>query len=226
MHPECAPGCCVFARPGPGSALINTANVSYGPAAAAMLIPVGTLFARAQWGDIATWVGGIATAAALILTYWLLRITLREQRRLQTEQRQAQARLVSAWASQIERTADGPRYSVTVTLKNNSDEPIYGLRAAVGPGWSARDRSYTELDLVYVMPPKSHKDEEVSIQLHRHPADAAESLPVESLPVELIFSDTAGRFWHRDRNGELTQIIDERPPSGGKHFFKATPGAR
>jgi len=190
------------------------------PGCACHAYPVGTIIDKAQWGDVATWVGGIATAVALILTYWLLRITLREQRRLQTEQRQAQARLVSAWSSQIQRAADGPRYSVTVTLKNNSDEPIYGLRAAVGPGWSASDRSYTELDLVYVMPPKSHKDEEVSIQLHRQPADAA-----ESLPVELIFSDTAGRFWHRDRNGELTQITDERPPSGGKHFFKATPGA-
>jgi hypothetical protein len=181
---------------------------------------VGSLFAQVQWGDVATWVGGLATAAALILTYLLLRITLREQKRVQTEQRQAQARLVSAWSSHIRRSGGNDQYSVTVTLQNNSDEPIYGLRAAVGTGWSINDRSFKEIELIYVMPPKSDQERPTSMLFDQNPADSH-----GSLPVELIFSDAAGRFWHRDRNGELTQITDERPPSGAKHFFKTATDA-
>jgi hypothetical protein len=179
---------------------------------------MASLAAEVQWGDVATWVGGVATAVALFLTYGLLRITRREQRTLQAEKRQAQARLVSAWTSQIQLASDGSEYSVTVTLKNSGTEPIYGLRVAVGSGWIGREPDYNELKLIYVLPPKSQQDRETAIQLDTSRNVAAQS----TLPVEMLFSDGSGRYWHRDRQGRLTEITKELPPSGEVYFFKST----
>jgi hypothetical protein len=169
-----------------------------------------------QWGDVATWVGGIATAIALFLTYALLRVTRREQRALQLEKRQAQARQVSAWTSQIRETSDRSAYSVTVTLKNSGTEPVYGLRIAVGSGWTGKPITYDELDLFYIVPPVSQLEKEKVLQLDPAPNGRVES----NLPVEMLFSDAAGRYWHRDREGGLTEITEGLPPSGDKYFFK------
>jgi hypothetical protein len=178
---------------------------------------VATFTAEIQWGDVATWVGGIATAAALFLTYRLLRITRREQRTLQVEKRQAQARLVSAWTSQVQPTSGSSVSSITVTLQNSSHEPVYGLRVAVGSRWAERQITYDELDLLYIMPPKSQQEIETVLQL----ADARNGEVESTLPVELLFSDAAGRYWHRNQQGGLTEITKGLPPSGGDYFFKS-----
>jgi hypothetical protein len=177
---------------------------------------VGTV----QWGDVATWVGGIATSAALYLTYGLLRITRREQRTAQAEKREAQARLVSAWMSQIHQETSSSKYSVTVILQNSSDEPVYGLRAAVGAEWSGADIEYVEFDLDYIVPPKSRQQKEIVLQFTRAGAHAARS----SLPIELLFSDSAGKRWHRDRYGSLILLAGKAPPSGIKYFFRPAAG--
>jgi len=176
--------------------------------------PMGSV----QWGDVATWVGGIATSIALFLTYILLRITRREQRTAQAEKREAQARLVSAWTNEIQQDPGSSAYSVTIAVQNSSDEPVYGFRAAVGSEWSGTDISYVEPDLDYIVPPKSHQQKEVVLQFARTGAGATRS----SLPVELLFTDAAGKHWHRDRYGTLIQIAAGLPLSGAKHFFRST----
>jgi hypothetical protein len=171
--------------------------------------------AQIQWGDVGTWVGGIATALALFLTYVLLRITRREQTAQQDEQRRAQARLISAWPAGAKHDGDGPRDSVTIVLQNESNEPIYSLRAAVGRAWTGEKIGYREARLDYIMPPKSKQEQPVPVDWPRLP-DGAQISP----PVELIFSDAAGKFWHRDRYGALTEIR-EVPLSAEKHFFQS-----
>jgi hypothetical protein len=174
-----------------------------------------------QWGDVATWVGGISTSIALLLTYGLLRITRREQRTLLAEKREAQARLVSAWTSKIQQDSSSSTHSITITLQNSSDEPVYGLRTAVGSEWSGKDIEYVELGLDYIVPPKSHHNKEIALQLSLTGDGIVKSL----FPVELLFSDSAGKYWHRDRYGSLIQITEGLPPSGGEHFFKPTAAA-
>jgi hypothetical protein len=175
--------------------------------------------AHIQWGDVGTWVGGIATAIALFLTYALLVITRREQKAQRTEHREAQARLVAAWCDHIEETTNGSAHAVTVMLQNLSDEPIYGARAAVGPIWSTKAVDYKEVELKYVIPPKSHQQQTVSLAIGLTAAGDRETSP----PVELIFSDAAHRFWYRNRNGRLVEIPKERlPVSANKYFFRAT----
>ena len=182
---------------------------------------VRTASTQIQWGDVATWVGGAATAIALFLTYRLLRITRREQRTLQAEKRQAQARLISAWTGQLQQVPGDPTYSIVVTLQNSSDEPVYGLRAAVGFTWSGQGAKFAEAKIVYLMPPKSSQQEKVYLESTHRGTGATEP----PLPVELIFSDAVGKHWHRNRYGRLTEIADDLPLSGDMHFFRPTAGS-
>jgi hypothetical protein len=174
--------------------------------------------AHVQLGDVATWVGGIATAAALLLTYFLLRITRQEQMAQRAEQHKAQARLVSAWSDQVQPLSDGGLHSVTVTLQNSSEEPIFAVMVAVGVEWSRRTKvDYTELDLSYVIRPKYKHQHTASLKLGRLLDGSYESSP----PVEVIFNDASGdeKFWWRDRYGGLTQLNEKLPSLAAKHFF-------
>jgi hypothetical protein len=174
-----------------------------------------------QLGDVATWVGGVATAVALILTWLLLRTTVRDQRDARTRQRRAQARLVSAWSGHVAPGSDSSYYTVAVKLQNLSDEPVYGVRGAVGTSWVAEHVPYEELDIIYVIPPKSELSQTVSMQFGQVVGDETPVGNEVALPVEIIFYDAAHKdLWLRDRFGELTQIPDEGAKSAARHFFK------
>lgn len=168
-----------------------------------------------QLGDVATWVGGAATAVALVLTWALLLITRREQRSQESDQRQAQAHRVSGWSDRSEQVGDTAMHAITVSVQNASNEPVYGVRAAVGAAWFGDRIPHKELKLRYVLPPKCDQQETVNLELHRSAAGGYEPAP----PVELIFRDAAGRYWHRNRNGGLTEITKDLPPSGAAYFF-------
>jgi hypothetical protein len=188
-------------------------------AAHAMLIPVTEASAQIQWGDVGTWVGGAATAVALVLTWLLLRITRREQKAIRAEQHRVQARQVAAWCDRVNLVPDSGLHEVTVTVQNSSDLPIYSVMVAVGTEWSSTKVQYTELDLSYVIPPKYRKKHTALLQLGRLIDGSYESSP----PVEIIFNDASSdeRFWWRDRYGALTQLSDKLPSDAAQHFFAA-----
>lgn len=166
-----------------------------------------------QWGDVATWVGSVGTALAFFATLILLAITLQEQRGAREDDRRAQARQVSAWCEGV-RPASG---EVTVTVQNLSDEPVYGMRVAVGAEWSGQNIAFAEVtDLSYVTPPKYRADHIVALTLSPMPGGGYEKSP----PVEIIFNDASrGRFWRRDRYGGLTQLKETDPEKAAELLF-------
>ena len=171
-----------------------------------------------ELGDLATWVGGVATAVALILTWFLLRATVRDQREAREEKRRAQARQVSAWADQAAPGAGAGSGTVTVTVQNLSDEPIYAVRCAVGAAWFGENIRYEELDIIYVIPPKSPRHRPVPAEFGQA-GGGGSSNPAP--PVELIFYDAAHKnLWRRDRFGELARIADEGSQTAVKNFFR------
>ena len=66
------------------------------------------------------------------------------------------------------------------------------------------------------MPPKSQQEQTTSLELPQRMIESPES----SLPVELLFSDAAGIYWHRDRFGRLTHIVEGSLLAGERYFFK------
>ncbi len=166
-----------------------------------------------QWGDVATWVGSVGTALAFFATFVLLVITRQEQKAAREEDRRAQARQVSAWCVRVQ-PASG---EVTMTVQNSSDEPVYGMRVAVGAKWSREMVDFAEAaGLSYVTPPKYKADHTARLTLSPMPGGGYE----ESLPVEIIFNDAGGGiFWRRDRYGGLTRLNVDRPQDAARAFF-------
>jgi hypothetical protein len=163
-----------------------------------------------QWGDVAAWTSSGLTSIGL------LRMTRREQGALQAERRQSQARKVSAWCERVEVAPDHKGNKVVVRLKNASDEPIYGVRVAVGRDWLSEPIEYETLPVDYVLEPDY--DQAHSVTLHPGAASSADS--ELSPPVEIIFSDASGgRFWWRDRYGGLTELTTTDAVSPAEHFF-------
>lgn len=174
-------------------------------------------WAAVQWGDVGTWIGGLATAFALVVTWRLLLITRQEQRAARAEKHQAQARLVSAWSDHVEPAAGNERSVVTVRVRNSSHEPVYGVRAAVGATWFGDKIPHTELPLIFVVPPKSTLPHDVPLLLSQLADGSYDPAP----PVEVIFYDAAHEGpWLRDRFGRLRQVSDDGSQSPAEHFFK------
>jgi hypothetical protein len=120
-------------------------------------------------------------------------------------QRRAQAEQVVGWVA-VEPVAyaqgHGPYY-VTAEVLNHSPLPIYGLQwHAHGVEWPNRPVPEGAFTLHYTgfLPPAEKK------HIHLPPQ---ESRSVEG-PLELWFRDSAGRWWHRDWEGGLTEL--ERDP--------------
>ena len=131
-------------------------------------------YAAIQWqlGDVATWVGGLATAVALFLTWRLLRITRQEQRAARADERQKQARLVSAWCENVQPASTDAYSKVTVSLQNLSEEPIYDVRVAVGASWLDDGLPPAEFEVLHLVPPKQTRTRETTLGWAARPTAA------------------------------------------------------
>lgn len=169
-----------------------------------------------QLGDLGTWFGGVVTAAALFLTWALLRITRQEHRAALADERRKQARLISAWCESVQPTSTGVYSEVTVTLQNLSEEPIYDVRVAVGASWVDDGLPRAQFDVLHLVPPKNPRTLKTTLELGR----AADGSPESAPPVEIIFYDATGvRLWLRNRFGSLAEIDSSDGDSPAKHFF-------
>ena len=166
------------------------------------------------WGDVPTWIGGLGTAAAFWVTYLLLRLTRREQRAIREEQRREQARGVAAWCLSVEVGDSGGPAAATVVFSNRSDEPVYHVRLAVGVDWASEEHVEVK-GIPYVIPPRDEAQYGARFESR---GDRWHGRRAESLPVEILFADAAGRFWRRDRYGGLTEIVEGLPPSSALFF--------
>jgi hypothetical protein len=164
-----------------------------------------------QWGDLATWIGSLATGFAFIATFWLLLLTRREQRDARTDQIEEQARKVTAWVERFtpaEPSEETVPDQVEVVVSNASDQTVYRLDVAVGRNWGYRDKdSDPNYELVpglpYVISPGYRQTHAVAVNFVPESPDPGRP------PVELSFGDGLhGRWWWRNRWGALTDVTE------------------
>lgn len=114
----------------------------------------------------------------------------------------AQADMVSAWTAHVE-VAQGneePTCVATIQLRNASAAPIYRCSAVARPHWGDFEpANATEVGGAYwaVLPPG-----DLTIELDVDPLPELLTAP----PVELMFTDAAGRHWRRRVDGVLEPL--------------------
>jgi hypothetical protein len=167
------------------------------------------------WGDVATWVGGLATSAGLIFAAYQIRLANlqrrnEETRRIQDEgdRRVAMARAVGV-RSVVKQ--EGPDWFVGFTLHNGGDYPINDVVVVIidpgAPVIAPERQQGTALEYVVgtVLPKETISEEKYPVHFTAEPAFGE----ITSLGA-VLFTDTWGQHWARSTLGGLTP--QEHPP--------------
>jgi hypothetical protein len=173
-----------------------------------------------HWGAIASGVGGIATAGALLVSLVLLRQQMRDQRRARLDRHREHASHVSFWA--LLAAADEPNGGVVIDahFANTSPQPamdilvLAGIRGNVWADAGTADGADHEQ--------VAHEWSSVAIgpNFEGHREFRLEALPPSVVHLakeygdpaivgELHFTDEAGVDWARTARG---QLIERRSP--------------
>ena len=158
-----------------------------------------------SFGDVPTWVAAIGTTGAFIVALILLFQSLAQRKQDSLDRRKEQAKLVSAWSTGVSMTKPYP--TVSFTIRNASEEPVYGISLKANIGVRG-----TFVRHVGTIGPKLTAD------VHVYPPGAPRG---DGVTPALIFRDTAGVQWIRKADGHLTETNSQ----GELDFLKEDPGA-
>jgi hypothetical protein len=179
------------------------------------------------WGDVATWVTGLATVATLffgIFQWFRLRAqSIAERAAKAEEERRAQARTVYAYLAD---TRSGPARALlvppAVRVGNMSNEPVYAVvvHLVYMDGDKPGSGEETERNIRQILRTLSSVAPGVAEAAAR-PVPTQLRAVIQTLPhgnyeldlqvqqdypgVEISFTDAAGRYWVRRVTGELTE---------------------
>jgi hypothetical protein len=144
-----------------------------------------------NWGDVATWVTGIATIALFVVGF--IQISTERKSRMKSESR-AQAELVSCWIVKEDQDL------TWIVVQNYSSQPIYEVvvsRVRVGQlGDSLEEYIGGGQRYIPIAPPGTGY-----VWVHQFTIGM-----MHHTGFEIAFRDTVGRNWVRKPNGELSQI--------------------
>jgi hypothetical protein len=149
------------------------------------------------WGDVATWVTGIATLALIYIGFRQIRnerlARLKREKESELSQTRSQAELISSWI------ADEIDFKTWIAICNNSSLPIYQavihLELILQEGDTYGDKVSNPI-CVSVVPPG------IGYVI----ADASYHGMNSRAGVEIGFQDSFGNNWIRRPDGSLTQI--------------------
>lgn len=157
-----------------------------------------------HWGDVATWVTGIATIALFVVAFWQINIERAERKRQNKEavdrQKRDQAEHITSWiVGESKEVQDNPR--AWIAILNQSAMPVYDvvISMVMVQGSGSREGIGTpqgyRVSLSVVSPGKSFTSVAATYHgMHRHPG------------IEIAFKDVAGISWVRKANGDLLNI--------------------
>lgn len=194
---------------------------------------------RAWIETIGIWIGSIGTVAAFFVGLSLFRSEAKDRRR-------AAAKGISAWATGVtmERDDIGPDGNarrapppwrlvspatqtpsgariVSIRAVNRGDEPVVACWVRASNNWSNQPDA-TATEYLDVLAPDAVKDFEIAIPLEGQPFLAAY---VGFPPVEIRFTDTTGRGWHRTATGVLVDLGITTGQSGQTKLWSSPSGS-
>jgi hypothetical protein len=165
------------------------------------------------WGDVATWVQGIATVLLFVVGF--LQINNERNQRIkrdkdvELQKRRAQAELISAWIVKEDQevvhdesvNAGEPRPRQWVAVLNQSSQPVYQVvvsLVALAPSGQTRGgpASQDDQSLIALAPPGIGYTAVHALYggMHRRPG------------IVIAFRDAAGNNWIRTALGELSEL--------------------
>jgi hypothetical protein len=143
-----------------------------------------------QYGDLATWLGAIATFLAVAIALYF---SCKDSKRRTKILIEKQANEVSAW---IERRGGVNE----VKIINSSNQPVYEVALSYGVSYGAGNSYLTGNDdqtFVFMVPPGTFYTHE--------PRNPGGGMHTQS-GISISFRDTAGKYWRRGADGVLVSV--------------------
>lgn len=150
-------------------------------------------------GDLATWVGSVGTAGALIVSLWLLGREQSDRRHRESEARASQAALVAAWIAGVDPLAK-PHPEIRIRIRNANMTPIYDVSFQFAAGVRG-----TWVRSFWGMGPQETREFLILIPGY---------IRAEPKAPRLTFTDSVGRQWLREPDGDLQELA----PGSWIHF--------
>ena len=155
-----------------------------------------------MWGDVATWVTGIATIALFVIAFWQIRVERAARRQAEEDRlsalRRSQAEHVAGWIAGEGFDDLGP--FLWVAIRNQSLQPIYHLVVhgivLANDGTPIVSPSPESQARIAIVPPG-----EGYVAIHLDYAGM-----FKRPGIEMAFHDAANRYWLRRTNGELVEM--------------------
>jgi len=192
-------------------------------------------FDSVQYGDVATWFTAVATVAAVIAAVvagrWardIVEIERKRDERHEAETRALQASQVAAWAEPAvvkPERKDGAGFqwlftnvAVNGLVANRSNQPIYRVRlewfkdgelihADERPVVAPATESCWALDRKMILAVADVPEEQTeAVGFGYEEAKVLSELAVSRLLLDVRFTDSANRAWHRNRHGTLVAL--------------------
>lgn len=156
-----------------------------------------------NWGDIATWVTGIATIALFIIGFIQIRneriSRIKAEKKIETRDKRDQAERISSWF--VKATHDNHGDWQWIAILNQSAQPIYNVIVSIVPLSQKGDKLASPKPhrvCIDVVPPGQGYTSVDAIQFG-HPGHSRAG-------VEIAFKDRSGSNWIRKATGELSEI--------------------
>lgn len=160
-----------------------------------------------QWGDVGTWVAGLATAGGLVFTGLALRAQLGQFklqsiqfREAEADRRRSQASVVAVWPEKDSLFgASTPRTpnDAFIRYRNASQSPAYEGIVTIDTSPITGTSGSTIVRRIDVFRP--HDLDELIV-------DTGFPVGDHLLPVDVLFRDANGVAWRRTARGELSEV--------------------
>jgi hypothetical protein len=185
------------------------------------------------WATVATSVGGLAAAGALLISLLVLWQNNKTQRQAQQDRHREHASHISFWIALVnveeffneKHARPGPKIEMTLHVVNTSDRPamailaLAGVRsdvwrdAATADGAERVEERAAEWTAVAVAP-GDHQEILLDVRAPRSVVRIVADYRDDALIGELHFTDAAGVDWVRTHDGRL---IERRSPEWAKN---------
>lgn len=162
-----------------------------------------------QWGNVAEWLAATFTGFAFLVTLILLRQEMHARAATEQDRRREDAERVAAWWHFGE-SMGSSEDEVVINVRNAGDTPVYDAVVFIGPAIEPIPYpSRNAIDVhIGIIPPEETAKEAIparTVELDIESEEPDEHGFYRGGFIELAFTDSSGRFWRRNRRGQLEQ---------------------
>ena len=163
------------------------------------------------WGNVPEWLAAVGTLGAFGVALWLLGRQLATYRASEDDRKLRDARRVATWWEEFR--DPNSNFKVRANVRNAGESPIYDTAVFLGPAVGTEGRPPPDKVTLHFGTVAPGNTSTIAIEASMVELDIETEVSDEDGFfrggwIEVVFTDSAGRYWRRDRKGQLIERKD------------------